>query len=988
MLDHINFDRGDKSLDARHFQDVVTFKKELDAVMNKFTIFHMNIRSAYKNFDQFIVLLQCMSTSNIDIIILSECWKIEDLTRYNIDGYITHYNNGSFNKNDGLLVLVKRELNFDIQNIHFSQTTPCLLSVKINTFIFDILALYRPPSSDAQQFVQDLHNYLSSSNKSHIRILVGDINLNLLDLDCQIVNQYINVLCSAGFQSLVNTSTRVTDLTQSCIDHCFVHVPNAAKQKLEPVSYVFETSITDHFSTVLGIRFSSGWDRNVKPQPAFRRVNYVKLEAALQSVNWRVIYSTENVNEATNIFVNAITSSIESATDLITVRNKAKKIKPWMTTGLLTSIRHREKLGLKLRNNFSVELQSEFKTYRNHLNKLISIAKQNYYKHEIDIADNQSKLWKAIKKITNENTKNHTITSIDDIDGKNLVEDDKIANRFNNFFADIGIQIAGNISKDFHAHLPETPLVNKSMFLTPVSRNEIIKYVNQLKNSNSVGPDGISNIIIKKYHLLFLNPLIYIINLIFSTGVVPDHFKSSIVIPLHKSGSKRDCNNYRPISLTNNFSKIFEKSLKSRIVSFFESNKLLSSRQFGFREGLSTQNAISNLVDNIMANFASNRKCIAVFLDLQKAFDTVPHSILLSKIEKFGLRGTVHDIVSSFLLERTQKTKINDVFSYTRTVSIGLPQGTVLAPILFLIYINDLVSLPVHGKISAFADDTILLLEGESWAEIEHNCNLDLYMMQSWLTKNLLTLNVKKTKYMCLTPSTATQPNHPLNIRLHAFDCQYFAHHPCSCDLFESLECVTEFLYLGVIIDCHLKWRHHALYLSKKLRSIIPKLFDLRDIVDKRTLFLVYNALIYPLLNYAVLMWGGAYATNIYALNIAHKFVLKTMLKKIKTYPTDALFQESKVYTISQIFVLNCIIHIHIKNNESNYVNHAYATRAVINQEVIVPKVSKTLNIRYYKFLAPKYYNQLPTTIRNIQSYRSFKTKVKDFILAGYIRLL
>lgn len=311
----------------------------------------------------------------------------------------------------------------------------------------------------------------------------------------------------------------------------------------------------------------------------------------------------------------------------------------------------------------NIEEKNKYRAYRNKVNKLINKCKNDYYKNEIDSSRGDiRKMYKLISEATNEKgskNKNNIQVKNNDMPFSDVKE---MANYCNDFFINVGQKMFDEIDD------PDEPFVNNyqsvnSMFLTPVRECDIIKQIGSLKNNCAPGIDGIGSRIIKHSHLHLLKPLIHVINLIFKSGVVPRHFKTTVVTPIHKAGDKTDINNFRPISVINTFAKIFEKCLKERLVTFLENNNILSKNQFGFTNGLSTTDAMYELNKQITDHLNVGNKCLSVFLDLAKAFDTVPHNKLLEVLHSYGVRGAALEVFKSYLHERTQILKIGDITS-------------------------------------------------------------------------------------------------------------------------------------------------------------------------------------------------------------------------------------------------------------------------------------------------------------------------------------
>lgn len=307
---------------------------------------------------------------------------------------------------------------------------------------------------------------------------------------------------------------------------------------------------------------------------------------------------------------------------------------------------------------------------------------------------------------------------------------------------------------------------------------EINKIVTSLKNTSSSGWDGITSIFLKKCLSVLVEPIMFICNTCLSTGVFPKVLKDSIVLPIFKTGEREKVTNYRPISLLPTLSKILEKVLNNRLVNFLEKHNLLSGNQFGFRSKRSTFDAIESLVTEITNNIDKQFKCVGVFLDLAKAFDTVSIPLLLCKLESIGIRGTPLELFRDYLSDRTQSVKIGDTLSSKQSLDFGVPQGSVLGPTLFLVYINSLCdSLIPNAKIITFADDTAIIFKGKTWNEVRESAENGMRIVIDWLNNNLLTLNLDKTKYIPFSIYKNSQPKSNFSIKAH------------SCSLVDSANC-------------------------------------------------------------------------------------------------------------------------------------------------------------------------------------------------------
>ena len=547
----------------------------------------------------------------------------------------------------------------------------------------------------------------------------------------------------------------------------------------------------------------------------------------------------------------------------------------------------------------------------------------------------------------------------------------EIANHFNDFFTNIGRNLASKItSNDDPIKLMEvdSPF---SMFVKRVDETELGDILSNLKNS-AAGSDGIKPSLIKLVKTEIMEPLLFLVNISLKQGVFPDLLKKAVVIPVHKKCCKQTISNYRPVSILPAFSKIFERIMCHRLVEYLEAFKLLYANQFGFRRRHSTDLAIVTVVDSVLKSLEEKNVVLGIFMDLAKAFDTINHSILLRKLQNYGIRGTAHEWFKSYLNCRKQKVKYNeDVYSSEIEITCGVPQGSIIGPILFLLYINDLYKSSNVFKFILFADDTNVFISGKNINDIIKTANIELSKIKRWFDANQLSLNIDKTNYMVFG-SKCNGLNNSLKIGG------------------KTLKQVHSTSFLGVHIDDKLTWKKHIEHVNIKVCKSIGILKKLCNTLSKSSLIKLYKCLVLPHINYCNIVWGATHKTSLSNLFISQKKAIKIALHLPKRTPTNLLFERAKLNTINginkiqtSIFMFKYKFNLLPCGFEGKYTYnsdvHQYHTRQ--SRCFHLPKISSNRSKMSLYFRGPNLWNMLPQSIQEIPSLQHFKNSVKTFFV-------
>ena len=492
------------------------------------------------------------------------------------------------------------------------------------------------------------------------------------------------------------------------------------------------------------------------------------------------------------------------------------------------------------------DIKSKLKIYRNKIKHILRDSKSSYYKKYFrNNANNMKNLWKGINEIiSNRKNAKDNINCIEEnnSEGSTITDSKEIANKFNKYFTNIAEKILKtrkyNGNKSYDSYIKNH---NFRFQVTPTNPTEIQHIIEQMNPRKGTGPNSIDSSILRKLSATLATPISNLCNRSLDIGVFPDILKLTRVIPIHKKESKLNISNYRPIALLSNINKIFEKVMCLRIRNHFENYNLLYNLQFGFREKHSTNHAVVNMVQKIQESINGNKIAIGIFIDLQKAFDTVNHEILINKLDSYGIRGVAKNWIKSYLTNRQQYVFINGQESDKEYLLHGVPQGSVLGPMLFTIYINDMHNCIKNSNSFHFADDTNLLYIPEKKLRnrnLVRRLNIDLKALDNWLKANKISLNSSKTELVIFRKKGTIIPK--IKVKLNGVSLL-------------PTHCVK---YLGLYLDEHLTFDTHITILNAKLRRANNVLAISRHHVPLTNLTQIYYGQFHSHLQYCCQVWG------------------------------------------------------------------------------------------------------------------------------------
>jgi hypothetical protein len=803
-------------------------RKTIIFVDNKLNIFYQNVCGITNKKHELGLYLQNLPNDQHYVCISEHFLNASSAPLFSMDEYnLATINVRSKKIRGGSLILSHR-------NIQYEELIICKKWYKVECFevcgIVDcetnvnIICCYRTPNDiNLELFFQKLEQVLEYFfNKKCV--ICGDFNINLLKQDKK-SQEFLSLLTCYNFKGLINSVTFIRNNAESCLDNIITNIPDNCISG----TLVDHNGLADGHAGLLVSLAVKGGDITIgarnnhiwKEVRKFSRKGNMEFRQKFLAENWTDIGVNSFIAKFYRIFGECFIKKRKKIE-----MSKSNKIK-WITKGIKVSSNMKRILTTGKKSN-SESTDSYTKKYVNIYRRVIRNARKIAVQREIKQAKDSSKeIWKVVNKHRNKNIGrpvDNLLIKNQGADGRSEIVNDPNAvcdlflERFNHG-RDM-VNTGNDALSVLRSHIKR---VGNDMIFEEVNPQEVVVMVKQLKSKPSSGYDDIPITVVKDNIDILAGSLASFLNQCVNNSVFPEQYKTAKVIPVYKKGSKTDLKNYRPISLLPTVSKLLEKVMKDRLDRHLYLNKIINERQFGYQKSRGTNEAISNLIADVVGQLSNKKKVAGVLLDLSSAFDMVNHDILLSKLEHYGVRGSSLALFSSYLRNRkyfvqiqwTQDAQVKTYRSRVASVFKGVPQGSLLGPTFFIMFINDLIQYTLSKVPSTslviFADDTNAVVSGNNISELNDRVNYTLRTFTDWFDINNLKLNASKTNVILFR--TTSKDKDTLQISAEG----------------SAITQVDSVKFLGVYIDSYLNWKPEVAAVINSINSACYALRSLRD---------------------------------------------------------------------------------------------------------------------------------------------------------------
>lgn len=934
-------------------------------------LFSLNGRSLIANKDE---ILHFLTTRNSTILCVSEARTTEDIEDWEIGakGYNLVRCDSDSRFTGGVVVYIKSGVNFKIKEKYAVQRGYwfLLIEVVINKAVVMLGCVYRSPNSPCVQFLDFLEDLLTNVINQHKGdfLITGDFNIDWNSDSCysKRLKQIIN---DAGCKQLINEYTRVTDTSNTIVD---LVISNNKKLSCYVLN---DTIITDHkiINIELGKNMVSKCNSIViRPKEYDQQLLRQQLTDLVFNFNFREYDIDKKYDEFYVTFMQIIEDRMPKKEIII----RTGKCSRWFNGTILKAIKERDYSYKKFLVSKDMKDWDQYKLLRNKTVQVLKSEKKSYYERTIeDYKYDPKNMWKTLKILI-------TKSESDDF-GEIIFENKKtdvkteIVEEFNNFYIESTNKIVNTIVP-VQRVFQFAQCNNGMQDFQLLSIDELGKLIGGMPNKGS--PDEIHMALLKENFDVIASVLINLVNTSLEFGVIPNRLKLSTIVPIRKVSNTKKVEEFRPVNMLPAVEKILETVVYIQLLKFIEENKILSKYQSGFREGYSCETAFQFLLNKWKSAIDNDMAVNVVFLDLKRAFETVDRERLLLKLRKYGFRGNVLLWLENYLNDRKQMVKCKEIVSSAKEINLGVPQGSVLGPLLFILYINDVELTLEKCNIHMFADDTIVYIEGRDLRNNVEIINKELNDVNDWLRLNRLKLNANKTKAIIISNEVQYRLFKQTNLKIEIDH--------------QEIEVVDQFKYLGFIVDRQLKFKEHIDYICKKISKKLGILYRCSSFISLKTRLTIYNSIVLPHFIYSASIISMATQGELNRLQVLQNRGMRTILQCNRYAHVDNMLQKLNwidIRKLVKVQVLTFIHKIRIGLHPDYFAElmmscddvHNHQTRNKNNFYLEAKNKKTTQNSIFFKGV--REYNKLPNSIKGSITIAKFKKYIIEFLVKDLV---
>lgn len=942
-----------------------------------FTIYHQNVCGISTKKEELDMYLNNMDASKPKYVCITEHFlNPKNVALLNLTNYkLVAYNVRSNMIRGGSLILGLNNCNYEevsICTVLYKQEYFEICGIKDKDTNLNICCLYYNGKilyfNDFMTQLEKLLTYFFNKKC----IIGGDFNVDLLKDDKNKV-QFLSLLKCYNFRALIDSGTYICGDARSCLDN---FLTNILPESLDTIT-VDHNGLSDGHAGLF----------STLSLPCKVRVNY---KERYIKVMHRIFSTKNNDRFRENILKRewnnfGISSFLKNFNECFTMSFKkiyrkykvnSDNIIKWVTMGIRTSSKMKRFLMTVNKLTHDISLVEYRNNYIRVFRKVIRNAKRLAVQSELRKSKNRTKsIWRIVNKHRNKVATQNRQKIVLQVGDNTVVNEQEIVEIFSdqfNFESTSGSSVVGRVNS---LRTSNIEVINKDMSWTPITPFEIQKILRTMERKKSSGYDEMPITVIQDNVDILAESLSKFYNECYNQGVFPEQLKIAKIIPIYKKGKRTDPMNYRPISLLPVLAKIFEKLIKVRLLNHLERYNILNVRQFGYQRNRGAKDAVHTLIDDIVVSLNEKKKVSGLFLDLSSAFDTIDHVALAKKLELYGVRGKTLQLFQSYLNNRYQFVEVISAESEelvqckSRAIKIkrGVPQGSILGPILFIIFTNDLIKFIedkfTNVKLVVFADDTNAVISAENLESLELKTNEVLSAFDFWFKNNNLVINTSKTNVL-LFRTTARNHEH-MDIMMTN----------------KIIPLVESVKFLGIYIDSFLNWQPELSKLENKISSSCYALRSLRDEASVADLKMVYHAIVESHLRYSIRFWGNSYDYNVKKAFILQKRAIRTIARIPLWESCRPYFRQLSILTVPCLYILELLTGVTECSSDfsKDIESDRLVTRRKDRRGVIAPKFNIIKHSPRYQ--TTKIYNSLPRELKMVQDHISFKKRLKRFLL-------